>query len=125
MMPRGLRIFVALDATDMRRSVRGLSLAVKERFGEEAEETRALYVFVNKRRDRLKVLWRHDAGWSVLYQLLDGRRVVLPDGECGRVSIDASALSKLLKGVTHIRTRTRREVVSAARKTVTNQAPPW
>ena len=56
MIPAGVRIFVCSVPQDMRRSFDGLSLAAQEHLGEDPGSG-ALFVFVNKRANRLKVLW--------------------------------------------------------------------
>ena len=55
MIPSATRIFVCTEPQDMRRSFDGLSLAAKEHLGEDPQSG-ALFVFVNKRKNRLKVL---------------------------------------------------------------------
>ena len=85
----------------MRRSIDGLRREA-EAFG----DVEGLFVFVNRRRDRLKVLWRDETGWCLLYKRLDaGRRVRLPSGEEERVRIDASTLAFLLDGVSQAPTK--------------------
>lgn len=96
MIPGHLRIFLARGATDMRRSIDGLSKEAKA-FGAGDD---GLFVFVNRRRDRLKVLWRDRTGWCLLYKRLNGdRRVRLPTGNEEHVRIDATTLAFLLDGV--------------------------
>ena len=51
MIPSATRIFVCAEPQDMRRSFDGLSLAA-ERHLDEDPKSGALFVFVNKRRDR-------------------------------------------------------------------------
>jgi transposase len=80
----------------MRRSIDGLSKEAKA-FGAGDE---GLFVFVNRRRDRLKVLWRDRTGWCLLYKRLNGDRLVrLPSGDEEQVRIDAATLAFLLDGV--------------------------
>ena len=90
----------------MRRSIDGLSEEAKA-FGVPVGN--GLFVFVNRRRDRLKVLWRDRTGWCLLYKRLDGdRRVRLPTGDEEHVSIDAATLAFLLDGVS--RSSSKREI---------------
>lgn len=94
MIPSSVRIFVCVEPQDMRRSFDGLSLAAREHLGEDPESG-ALFVFVNKRRNRLKVLWFDQNGYCLLYKRLHRARFVLPDVR----TIDAKLLASILRGV--------------------------
>lgn len=94
MIPAGVRIFVCAQPQDMRRSFDGLSLAAKEHLGEDPT-CGALFVFVNKRRNRLKVLWFDRNGFCLLYKRLHRARFVLPAAR----TIDPRALATVLRGV--------------------------
>ena len=94
MIPTSVRIFVCTERQDMRRSFDGLALAVKERL-ELDPQSGALFVFVNKRGNRLKVLWFERHGYCLLYKRLNKARFALPD----RDTIDARTLAEVLRGV--------------------------
>ncbi len=94
MMPTTVRVFVCSEPQDMRRSFDGLSLAVKQWLGEDPQGG-GLFCFVNKRRNRLKVLWFDGNGMCILYKRLHGAKFVLPDKRI----IDARELSHVLRGV--------------------------
>jgi transposase len=51
-----LKVFVALEACDLRKSFRGLYALVSERLKEDRRQG-ALFVFSNRRRTRLKILY--------------------------------------------------------------------
>lgn len=86
----------------MRRSFDGLSLAAREHLGEDADSG-ALFVFVNKRKNRLKVLWFDGNGHCILYKRIHRARFELPGGQ----SIDARALAAILRGVENRQSRWR------------------
>lgn len=94
MIPSTVRIYVCSEPQDMRGSFDRLSLVVKERLGEDAHSG-ALFCFVNKRHNRLKVLWRDIDGMCILYKRLHGARFILPDNRV----IDAGELARILRGV--------------------------
>jgi len=101
MIPRGVRIFVCTEPQDMRRSFDGLSLAVREVLGDDPQNG-ALFVFVNKRSNRLKCLWWDRTGYCLLYKRLDRARFRLPSSvQAGssRVSICGTELARILEGV--------------------------
>lgn len=77
----------------MRRSFDGLALAAKEHLGEDADSG-ALFVFANKRRNRLKVLWFDGSGHCILYKRLHRARFLLPTAQ----TIDAKMLSSIVRG---------------------------
>lgn len=78
----------------MRRSFDGLSLAAQERLGEDPRSG-ALFVFVNKRKNRVKVLWFDHNGYCLLYKRLHRARFKVPEVR----SIDAKKLAWILRGV--------------------------
>jgi transposase len=94
MIPASVRIFVCQVPQDMRRSFDGLTLAASEHLGEDVGSG-ALFVFANKRRNRLKVLWFDGNGHCILYKRLHRRRFELPTGR----TIDARMLGLVLRGV--------------------------
>lgn len=97
-LPGSTRIFVCSEAVDMRRSFDGLALLVKEHLGEDARSG-ALYVFSNKRANRVKVLWFDRNGFCILYKRLHGAHFELPDAR----TIDARTLGAVLRGVENAR----------------------
>jgi transposase len=78
----------------MRRSFDGLSLAAQEHLGEDPKSG-ALFVFVNKRKNRVKVLWFERNGYCLLYKRLHRARFQLPPTRV----IDAKLLAAILRGL--------------------------
>jgi transposase len=104
MIPSTTRIFVCTEPQDMRRSFDTLALAAKEHVGEDPQSG-ALFVFVNKRSTRLKVLWFDRNGFCILYKRLHRARFELPDVRV----IDAKMLGRILRGVETSRARSIRD----------------
>jgi transposase len=68
----GLKVFVALEACDMRKGFNGLHALITERLGEDPRSG-ALFVFSNRRRTRLKVLYWDGTGlWLMTKRLEEG-----------------------------------------------------
>ncbi|MBY0274493.1 IS66 family insertion sequence element accessory protein TnpB [Candidatus Binatia bacterium] len=105
MIPSHVRIFVCTEPVDMRRSFDGLALAARERLGKDPREG-GLFVFANKRSNRLKVLWFDRNGYCLLYKRLHRALFRMPgDGSASAVQIDAAGLGALLAGVDRPRRR--------------------
>lgn len=94
MIPSAVRIFVCTEPQDMRRSFDGLSAVVEHYVGADPCSG-ALFVFVNKRKNRLKVLWFDRNGFCILYKRLHRARFELPASR----TIDARTLGVILRGV--------------------------
>ncbi len=101
MLPAGARIFVCTEVVDMRRAFDGLAATTREVLGEDPEAG-ALFVFSNRRRDRMKILWWDRTGYCLLYKRLERGTFRLPStlrpGE-SKVAIGPLELAKILEGV--------------------------
>ena len=68
----GLKVFVALEPVDLRKSFSGLEGLVSERLGEDLRQG-ALFVFTNRRHSRLKILYWDGSGlWLLIKRLEQG-----------------------------------------------------
>lgn len=94
----GVRAFVCTRPTDMRRSFDGLMGMVSEFFGAEALSGH-LFLFVNRRRDRLKILYWDNDGLAIWYKRLEKGTFQTPNGDGSEVELDATQLAMLLQGV--------------------------
>lgn len=85
-------IFLHTFATDMRKSFDGLTGLVRGTFGSDPTDG-SLFLFVNKRRDRIKALWWDGDGFVLWYKRREQgtfQTVPAPEGEA-RVRIDSTA----------------------------------
>lgn len=100
-IPREPRIYVAKSAVDLRWGIDRLAGLVVERFGKSPRDG-ALFVFVNKARNRLKILFFDATGAWLLYKRLDGRTFPLPetlDAHATHVAVSTEELTLLLRGL--------------------------
>jgi len=96
-----LRIFVALEPQDMRKSFQGLSELALEHLGEQLS-SEALFAFTNKRRSRIKLLYFDGTGlWVATKRLEAGRYSWPPPSEPNqkKLKLKAEALQLLIDGV--------------------------
>jgi transposase len=66
----GLKVFVAVEPCDLRKSFNGLQALVSERLNEDLKQG-GLFVFTNRRHTRLKVLYWDGTGVWVLIKRLE------------------------------------------------------
>lgn len=99
-VPLGLKVFIAPGATDMRKSVRGLSLTVNQILKRDPR-CGHVFAFCNRRRKLAKVLIYDGLGFWLLLRTLDQRKFQWPEPKPGAsaVELDAEQLSWLLSGI--------------------------
>jgi transposase len=109
-----VRIYVATGATDLRRSIDGLTALVRQRFDLDPLSGH-LFLFRNRRGDRLKILaWDHGGFW-VLYKRLERGTFAWPrDDDGDPVTMRSGDLGLLLSGIDLTHTRRRRWYEPAA-----------
>lgn len=94
------RIFLYSKNVDMRKSFDGLHAIIQAEFDRDALGG-DLFVFLNRRRDRLKLMvWEPD-GWTMFYKRLEAGTFERPRSAHDGVSLelDATDLALLLAGV--------------------------
>lgn len=101
MIPKSVRIFVCTEPVDMRKQFDGLALATEELLGQNPMGG-SLFVFMNKRANRLKVLWWDQTGYALLCKRLHRAVFRFPKPiEPGKIGVQISAheLAKILEGL--------------------------
>ena len=73
-IPTSLRVFAHRFATDMRKSFHGLVGIIESELGQQVESGH-LFLFFNRRRDRVKILFFTGDGLMILYRLLERERL--------------------------------------------------
>lgn len=92
-------VYLALGATDLRKAVDGLALIVQESFKLDPF-SRHLFVFCNRKRDKVKILeWDHSGFW-LHYKRLENGTFKWPEGTKGHaLPISERELRWLLDGL--------------------------
>jgi transposase len=96
-----LKVFVAVEACDMRKGFNGLYAAVTERLGEDPRGG-ALFVFSNRRHTRIKILYWDGTGLWVLTKRLEQGTFSWPrhlEAEVTKLKLTPQALAMLTDGV--------------------------
>jgi transposase len=108
MLPSTVRVYVATGTTDLRRSIDGLSMLVRERLALDPLSGH-LFLFRNRRGDRLKILAWDRSGFWVLYKRLERGTFAWPtDTDATPVEMRSTDLLLLLAGTDLTQTRRRR-----------------
>lgn len=106
-LPAQVRVFLCTRATDMRKSFDGLHGLVLEVLREDPLSG-DLFVFLNRRRDRVKLLiWEGD-GMLIVYKRLESGTFALPAHEGDALKLTATQLTLLLGGIDLKQTRQRK-----------------
>ena len=107
-LPASVRVYLCLSSCDMRRSFDGLHALVRDHLRLDAFAGH-LYLFANKRKDPLKILyWDRDA-FAIWAKRLERGCYAIPSGEVGAsgFEITIEELGALLSGI-DLSTATRR-----------------
>ena len=100
-IPASIKIYIAHKPVDFRKAHNGLLSIVRDQFGDDPFDS-SLFVFLNKRRDRVKLLqWDRDGFWLHYKRLERGtfRLGLRADVDEKRVRISRAQLSMLLEGI--------------------------
>ncbi len=99
--PGSLKVFVAVEPCDMRKGFQGLYALASERLGEDPRQG-ALFVFINRRHNRLKILYCDGTGLWVMTKRLEEGTFSWPKGvdpARTKLAIRPEALAMLTDGV--------------------------
>ena len=97
-VPSGVRVWLAVGRTDMRRGMNGLALQIQEALRRDPHAG-DLYVFRGARGNLIKILWHDGLGMSLYAKRLEKGRFIWPTVEGGAVAISPAQLSYLLSGI--------------------------
>jgi transposase len=100
-LPSNSRIYLHTKPTDMRKSFDGLCALVRSVFQADPLDG-SLFLFINRRRDRIKILWWDHDGLALFYKRLEaGTFEAMRTGDdTATLEIDTTQLAMLLGGVT-------------------------
>jgi len=98
--PAAIRIYVAVQPVDMRKSFNGLWSAVSEQVQDD-RKSGAVFCFINRERTRLKLLYWDGTGVCVLAKRLEQGRFSwpAPTDDRRKLTLVPEALALLVGGV--------------------------
>ena len=108
-LPASVRVYLCASACDMRKSFDGLHALVAQAMELDAFAGH-LFVFANRRRDRIKILYWDRDGFAVWAKRLEEGTYAMPFGESEqkRREITAAELGALLSGIDLSRAKRRK-----------------
>ena len=95
--PQG-RVWLCTTATDMRKSYNGLSALVKRELGDNPLSGE-MFVFVNRKRTQMKILYFDGDGYALWCKRLEQGLFVIPDTSIAKKPLNYAELQCLLYGI--------------------------
>lgn len=97
--PQALKIYLAAEPVDMRKQFNGLWSLASEQLKEDPKQG-AAFVFANKERNRVKILYWDGTGPWIFAKRLEQGRFTWPIGsDRTKLSLTSEALTMLLAGI--------------------------
>jgi transposase len=94
-----VEVYLCREFVDMRKSINGLSILVEQALGLDPF-ARRLFVFCNRKRDKIKILGWERTGFVLWYKRLEKDRFAWPlSGTEQIVSLTGRELNWLLDGI--------------------------
>ncbi|MCM2374582.1 IS66 family insertion sequence element accessory protein TnpB [Aporhodopirellula aestuarii] len=114
-LPDGTPIYLCTEPVDFRKGFDGLTGIVTTSLDKSVTDG-SLFLFVNRKRDRIKALWWETGGLTLWYRRLEQGTVELPTSQCeqAHVTIDSVELAMWIAGVSLKSAKTRRKRMKVA-----------
>ena len=95
----GTKIYISTELINMRKSIDGISMLVQDLLDQHPQSGH-LFIFFNKAKDKVKVLWWDTNGFILHYKRLEKHRFAVPDFAAKKEwLIDEIQLNGLLRGL--------------------------
>ena len=97
-LPSHTRVYLALGHTDMRKAINGLSILVEDQLHQDPFSGH-LFVFCNRRRHIVKILYWDRNGFCLWQKRLEKHFFMWPESEDQLMTVDQNQLGWLLQGL--------------------------
>ncbi len=97
-IPPSVHIFLACQPADMRWSFDRLAAMTQEVIGQDPLSGH-LFVFRNRRGDRIKILFWDRSGYCLWYKRLEKGVFKFPDSNAKSIEVEAATLALILEGI--------------------------
>jgi len=99
LVPTSVPIFIATNAADFRKQINGLVGLVRNQLGKDPTD-QSLYVFFNRARDQVKVLYYAPGGFCIWRKRLErGTFAPLPQTTGYYVALTSTEILMLIDGI--------------------------
>ena len=98
MLSPAVKIFLCAQSTDMRRSFDKLAEMTRSVLAQDPFSGH-LFVFFNKPRDRVKILFWDRSGFCLYYKRLERGAFHVPKLDAGAAQLEAAELMLILEGI--------------------------
>jgi transposase len=124
-LPSAVELYVCTTPVDLRKQHDGLCGLVRGALKKEPMSGH-VFIFLNRRRDRIKILFWDRTGYCLVYKRLERGTFHLPREVTGgmELRIDAGELVLMLEGIELQKTRRRRRWIPGAKKVARTLALP-
>ena len=104
------QVYLVSGVTDMRKATQGLSLIVSEQLGHNPFDG-SVFVFCNRQRDKLKILYWERNGFWLYYRTLEQGKFQWPTAKAQpTLSLTLRELQWLLDGLSHTQRQAHAEI---------------
>ena len=105
----GVQVYLAIGATDMRKSINGLSILVEDQLDLDPFSGH-LFAFCNRKRSIVKILYWNHNGFCLWHKRLEKDRFQWPESREEVVSVSRRELNWLLDGLTIYQRKAHKEL---------------
>ena len=97
-IPPSVKIFLCTEPTDLRRGFDGLATLVEQRLSENPLSGH-LFIFLNRRCNRLKLLYWDEDGYAIWMKRLEQGHFQTPTSDHQAMQLDSTTLTLILDGI--------------------------
>ncbi len=105
------RIYLATTPVDFRKQAHGLAIIVAESLGFTGLNGKNLFVFTNRRKNSVKILYWDKTGYAMWWKTLEKERFRWPKSAQDSLGLEAKELKWLLEGIDIEKIKTHKPLV--------------